>query len=294
MIEQGRVNARLSLEDPVAAVKTWSQDPSLQARVPMVCGRPQTALETQTQFLEAASRFVADGGCEGIVPHAREILQWWSGTLALLEKRAWPTLARRLDWVRKLELLKQAVELRPELTWTSPELKHLDHLYSSLDPQDGLYWACEREGWIEQLVDDTHIARLLHDPPDNTRAWARSALLRLATSDEIDSVGWDRLRFRIQNPARWAPDQYYTVHLPNPLTSMKTEWGPILSGAADLAEALTGLAAQYHRTNAPQAMPQANGRDLAIAAPDTEPTTGISNAAHDTPSPPHSNPENPT
>ena len=211
MIEAEKINPELILDDPVSAVGTWSRDLRLSERVKLASGKVVTAVELQLRFLNEAEAFVKAGGCEGIVPEARLILDLWIDTLMKLKARDFAALAPRLDWVLKLSLLERAMKQRPELTWASPAIKHLDHSYSSLD--GGLYQACERGGAVERIVSEEDIQRFVDEPPENTRAYARSRLLRIAGPDRIDHVDWDEVTFKLRNgwPSR------RTVHLANPL-----------------------------------------------------------------------------
>lgn len=220
MIEAEKVNPQLILEDPVTAVGVWSRNPSLTARAELVTGEKLSAVEMQWRFHEAASAFIEAGGCEGIVPEASVILDLWGDTLRKLQARDLAALAPRLDWVLKLSLLERAMKQRPQLTWESPELKHLDHLYSSLD--GGLYQACERQGAVERMVSEEQILRFMHEPPEDTRAYARSWLLRLAEPSQIAHVDWDEITFKLGN--NWPSRR--TVCLANPLgfTRAKTRF----------------------------------------------------------------------
>lgn len=196
MIEAEQVNIELLLDDPIDAVMRWSHDPTLQARAAMTTGEELTAVELQLRFLEEARQFVASGGCDGVVPRAGEILALWEDTLAKLQAGDFESLAPRLDWVLKLSVLQQVLDQNPELTWGSPEIKHLDHLYSSLDPSEGLYWAYESGGLVERMVTDEQIERFTVSPPEDTRAWTRAMLLRWAGPDGVDDVDWDSIRFK--------------------------------------------------------------------------------------------------
>ena len=60
----------------------------------------------------------------------------------------------------KLGILNHAIEQYQGLAWDSPQLKHLDHLYSSLD-SDGLYWTYERAGLVERVVRQGDIERFV-------------------------------------------------------------------------------------------------------------------------------------
>ncbi|HVO28044.1 MAG TPA: proteasome accessory factor PafA2 family protein [Candidatus Margulisiibacteriota bacterium] len=226
MIEAEQVNPQLLLEDPVDAVQRWSHDPSLRTRAQMAGGSAVTAVELQLHFLDAAKRFVAAGGCDGSVPQVRAIVQLWEDTLLKLEARDLPALAGRLDWVLKLHILQRAMQQRPQLTWASPEIKLLDHLYSSLDPADGLYWAYEASGVVESLVSDERITYFEHNPPADTRAWTRAMLLRLVGADAIESVDWDSIVFRAGQVGYRRT--YRRLDLASPLAFAEAETGHIL------------------------------------------------------------------
>jgi proteasome accessory factor A len=252
MIEAERIDPRMILDEPLAALLTWSHDPELRARARTASGRKLTAVELQLSFLEQARRFVEAGGCEGIVPRAEEIVALWADTLERLRARDFATLARRLDWVLKLQALRRARERRPHLTWASPEMKMLDLRYASLDASDGLYWAYERAGAVERVVSEAEIVRFETEPPEDTRAWTRAMLLRLAGRSRIDGIDWDWLRFK-PAPGRWISEY---VDLPDPLGFTKAEVGHLFEGTPTLDDVLTAL----------QATPAPPERHLAVVA----------------------------
>lgn len=241
MIEAERINPNLILDDPVEAVMRWSHDPTLQTRVRLASGSERTAVEVQWAFWEEAQRFFEEGGCDGIVPRAGEILALWHDTLEKLQARDWHALAGRLDWVLKQRILERAMRQRPELTWQSPQLKHLDHLYSSLDPAEGLYWAYERGGVMERVVSEEQIERLVHEPPEDTRAWTRAMLLRQAKPEEVDDVDWDDLRFKRRGTGYW--HTYRRVKLSDPLAFSRSQAEAALQAATldDVLDAVEAL-----------------------------------------------------
>ena len=236
MIEAEQVEIELLLDDPVDAVVRWSHDPTLQARAMTTGGEELTAVELQLRFLEEAKRFVAGGGCDGLVPRADEILALWEDTLAKLQAGDFESLAPRLDWVLKLSVLQQVLDQNPELTWESPEIKHLDHLYSSLDPSEGLYWVYERGGLVERVVSDEQIERFTESPPEDTRAWTRAMLLRWAGPDAVDDVDWDSIRVKTRY------ERYRTIYrrleLASPLGFTKAASEKAFEEAATLDELL--------------------------------------------------------
>jgi proteasome accessory factor A len=234
MLEAEQINPELLLDDPVAAVGAWSHDPSLQRRARMADGTQLSAVELQLRFLEDAERFVAAGGCRDIVPRAAEILALWQDTLAKLRANELTSLAGRLDWVLRFTTIQRALLQRPALTWHSPQIKHLDFLYSSL-ADDGLYWQYEDAGIIEPVVSPERIARFVDDAPDDTRAWTRAKLLQTAPA-LIDGVGWDVVRVRLNGTRGWPV--YRSVHLANPLAFTRAQTEAAFEQATSLDELL--------------------------------------------------------
>jgi proteasome accessory factor A len=240
LLELGLVNARLILDDPLVALQDYSRDPTLKASARLIGGERFTALELQRAFLEEVKRHAAQGVFEGVVPRADEIIALWEDTLVKFEKGDLMALARRLDWVMKLMAIERAMEQSPELEWDSPEVKVIDHLYSSLD-SDGLYRAYEESGFAEQLVAAERIEHFATNPPEDTRAWTRAMLLRRASSEgvEVDSVDWDRMTFRIRG--RYAWPSYRTIDLEDPLAFTQAEAQPVFEACTDFSDLLDGL-----------------------------------------------------
>jgi proteasome accessory factor A len=170
MLEAEHVPAGLAIDDPVEAAVVWSHDPSLRAAVRRVAGPPVTALEIQQGLLEAALRHRDRHGLD-TVPRADDILALWADTLSKLERRDWSGLAARLDWVLKRQILERALEQWRDLDWGSPEIKVLDQLYSSLDPDEGLYWSYAHSGLIEPLIDEAQVERLCEEPTGIAWRW---------------------------------------------------------------------------------------------------------------------------
>lgn len=213
MLEAEEIDSSLILDDPVEAVVAWSHDPDLERRCAMASGRSLPALDVQLYFLEQAARFVARGGCGGLVPRAPEILDLWADTLRKLADRDFEALAPRIDWVLKRHILTRALDRDPGLAWAGRKL--LDHIYSSLDVDEGLYWAYERSGLVERYVDDDRIEHFVEHPPTDTRAYARAHLLRQLDPATIQSVDWDRMSIRYNDGSYWPVTR--TIAMDNPL-----------------------------------------------------------------------------
>ncbi len=247
LVELGCLNARLILDDPLEALQDFSRDPSLRATARLIGGERVTALELLGAFLDEVKTYQAAGVFQGVVPRAAEIIALWEDTFEKLSRRDWMSLAPRLDWVLKMFILERAMEQRPELDWSSPEVKLIDHLYSSLN-DDGLYLAYENAGFVEQLVSPDRIAHFTRNPPEDTRAWTRAMLLRRAAREgvTVDLVDWDRITFRFRDHLGWPVCR--TVALDNPLALTRRDTQPIF----DTARTFTTLIDQLNSLSGPR------------------------------------------
>ncbi len=255
LIELGLVNSRLILDDPLDALLAYSHDPTLQARAELISGERLTALDLQSAYLEEVERYAAQGVFEGIVPRAGEIIALWRDTLEKLAAGHWRAVAPRLDWMMKLMAIERTLDERPELTWDSPEIKVIDHLYSSLDT-DGLYWAYEASGFAEQWVTPERIDHFTAHPPADTRAYTRAMLLRRAGSDRVVSVDWDTMTFKLRGRYNWPA--YRTLDLADPLAATQAETQSIFARHEDFEDLVEALDAHLTREVQPLPARRAN------------------------------------
>ncbi len=240
MLEHGRINPNLLLDDPLEAVVSWSHDPSLRAKAQMASGQRLTAVELQFLFLDEAKRFLESTDCSRWVPRAGEILTLWADTLDKLRARDFPALARRLDWVLKMTILNRVLESQPRLNWRSPQIKHLDHIYSSLDPSEGLFWAYAQNGFMERIVDELRIDWFVHNPPEDTRAWTRAMILRRVLPESLDSLDWDSIRIKTRRKGNWS--RYAELDMPDPTGFTKEAVGHVFREESALEDILECLA----------------------------------------------------
>jgi hypothetical protein len=119
-------------------------------------------------------------------------------------------------------------------------LKVLDHTYSSLG-DDGLYWAYEASGFVEQLVTPARIVHFTENPPANTRAWTRAMLLRRASEEgvTVTSMDWDSITFKVRGRHSWPT--YRTLDMASPLGFTEADAKPIFDDAGDFRDLLDGL-----------------------------------------------------
>ena len=233
LIEAGRIKPDLLLDDPLDALYRWGRDPSLRSHARLANGQRVTALDVQWRFHELADEFAAEGGLDNIVPDHAAIRQLWGETLEMLEQCNTNKLISRLDWVLKKAILERAMD-RNGLDWSSPEVKVLDHLYSSLD-SDSLFEAYESV--VEKLSDPADVRFAMTRPPHNTRAYARGRLLH-EWSDRVTAVDWDSITLRM-------PGSFSTrcIELANPLGFTRDQTGDLFNGRTTLRDVLDTLEA---------------------------------------------------
>jgi hypothetical protein len=130
------------------------------------------------------------------------------------------------------------------LTWRSPEVRQLDQLYASVDDRDGPFWALERAGLVDRVVTEDAIARAEREPPDDTRAWTRAHLLRLAGEARVEHVDWDRVGVRTMSPQRWFSASR-VVHLPDPFGDTRALNGRYFLDGATLEAVVESLRATH-------------------------------------------------
>ena len=171
-------------DDPVAAIRAVSADPTLRATI--TCGgRTVTALDVQDALCAAAQDYVERGGGDALGDDdaVRAVALWREviDDLATDPER----VADRVDWVAKYRLL-DAYKERHGLDWDDARLAALDLQYHDLRPERSPY---DRLG-LQRLVDPAAAGVAATAAPERTRAWFRGECLR-RWPQAIVSANWD-------------------------------------------------------------------------------------------------------
>jgi proteasome accessory factor A len=228
----------LCLDDPLDAFREVSRDLTLQKQLPMAQrGKYRTAVEVQRGLADLAGEFVSTGAAEKMVPGAEAIVKTWHETLDILAKRDLVQLARRCDWPLKFILLDRHRGKRG-LTWRSPEVKCLDLMFGSLDPDEGLFLQMAAAGHIDNMPSDDLVERFVQEPPDDTRAYLRAHALR-RYGDHVSNMDWDRIRFRLQSDRYWSTEAY--LRMPDPAGHGREVSEPILAKCNSLQELIAAF-----------------------------------------------------
>lgn len=169
LLEEGKLEDIITLENPIIALQKISEDQSRRWIGRTSEGKTISAIDIQREYLERAQSY------KGIDAETNNILRRWERVLDLLEKRDFPALARQIDWAAKKSLLELYIESERKVTLD--KLRSIDLMYSSIDREDSLYYALQDQGRVDRIVSDKEIRGAIMVPPRDTRAWIRGNLI---------------------------------------------------------------------------------------------------------------------
>jgi Pup-ligase protein len=183
-LELGWFDARLLLDDPVAAVRAWSfafcpQSGALRPSTARRPGAPPIGLFEWHQIFLANLRKLVDRDRipDSIVPEGAAILDLWNATLDDLIHENATNLATRLDWALKWQILRQLETAQGRLDLDDPRLRLLDQLYGHVDDRIGLFWQFWRDGLVDPVIDRASIGRFMKSGDPRTRSGLRGELV---------------------------------------------------------------------------------------------------------------------
>lgn len=235
MIEDRFLTGDLSVSGPVAALHAVSHDPTLTHRLRLTDGRELTALQLQLEYLDLARKYVEDRFGADVDDQTRDVLERWESVLTRLETDVF-SCATELDWVAKLRLLESYRD-RDGLDWGDAKLQLIDLQYADVRPEKGLFHRLVRMGRMERLTTDEEVARAVHSPPTDTRAYFRGRCLE-KYADQVAAASWDSVIFDL--PGRHSLQRVPTI---DPLRGSRAHVGDLIDRcdtAEQLVEALSG------------------------------------------------------
>jgi proteasome accessory factor A len=182
-----RIVPDVKLLDPVQAIRDISRDLTCTWGVQLEDGSFTTALEIQRQYLRLAETYL-----RGKDPEGDWVLDEWRLVLDALTHDPM-ALVDRIDWVTKKWLLETFIEAEG-LEWNDPWIQSLDLEYHNLNPERGLYQDLRRRGIVRLVVDEKQIDEAIVKPPADTRARARSTVMRALKGHKSRYViDWDSI-----------------------------------------------------------------------------------------------------
>jgi len=125
----------------------------------------------------------------------KDVLARWGHVLDRLEHDPM-SLSRELDWVIKRDLIESYRD-KHGLAWSDSRVAMIDLQYHDIRPSKGLYYKLEESDAVERIVSDDEIAKAVHDPPKDTRAYFRGMCLQ-RYSEDLVSASWDSVLFDLK------------------------------------------------------------------------------------------------
>jgi proteasome accessory factor A len=182
-----RIIPEIKLLDPVEAIRSISRDTTYRWEVQLEDGRYNTATEVQREYLDLAESYLRGRDEEG-----DWVLDEWLFVIDGLEHDPM-SLRDRIDWVAKKWLLEHFMK-EEGLDWHDTWVQSLDLEYHNLNTEKGLYFDLYDRGLVKRVVDDEQINQAIANPPANTRAKARSQVMRALTGQKARYViDWDSI-----------------------------------------------------------------------------------------------------
>ncbi|WP_407320833.1 depupylase/deamidase Dop [Isoptericola halotolerans] len=222
--------AALRLADPVGDVRRVSRDLDLSTPLALADGSTATALQIQSRYADVVARSLAALGHDD---DSDAVLDRWRSVVERLGEDP-ASCAREVEWVAKLRLLDR-VRRRDGLAWDHPRLHAMDLQWSDVRPERGIYHRLVAAGAVERLVTEDEVARAVHHPPQDTRAWFRGEVME-RYPDEISAASWDSVIFDVAGTA-----SLQRVPMLDPLRGTAANVGALLDASPDAAALLDGL-----------------------------------------------------
>ncbi|MCX7778577.1 MAG: proteasome accessory factor PafA2 family protein, partial [Armatimonadetes bacterium] len=101
-------------------------------------------------------------------------------------------LSDRLDWVAKFKMLQLYMDSEG-VDWDDDALFSIDLEYHNINPNEGLLYVLQRNGGVRRVTTDEKIEEAMMRPPNNTRAYARSRVIRELIKRGVTNyiIEWD-------------------------------------------------------------------------------------------------------
>ena len=177
---------RIAIGDPIFATRAISQDQGWEWPVVREDGKKMSALDIQSEWLDAARSH-----CDRDTDTAW-VLGEWEAVIADLRQDPMST-RDRCDWAAKRFLLDTFREAE-NIGWEHPWLQALDLEYHDVSLDNGLYYELARTGQMRRTVTEKQIHHAIFYPPEGTRAFFRGRAVARFNS-QIGTLQWDALTF---------------------------------------------------------------------------------------------------
>ncbi|AIE86775.1 proteasome accessory factor PafA2 family protein [Fimbriimonas ginsengisoli] len=201
LLEEHRVPERLTLAQPLIALREVSRDQDFKWIVSLAEGGSVRSVDLQREYLRLAEVY------RGESTQTDWILDNWRQVLDDLEKDPM-AMEDRIDWVAKRKIVEEYMS-EEGVGWNDDALHSVDLEYHNIDPERSLFYGLQEMGRTKRILDDLDITMAMTDPPQNTRAKGRAALVEQVLSRKNP-------RFYLFDWNGVALDRHTYVEMPNP------------------------------------------------------------------------------
>lgn len=171
LLEDGLLDDEWRIRHPLLVLREISRDETYRWRTKWRDDEPTTAIDIQRAHRDLAERY------RGTDAETDWVLDEWTFVLDALERDPL-SLADRLDWVAKKQVLDQYIA-EAGTDWSDEALHSIDLEYHNINPQRSLAGALN----LKRFTDDLRVLDAMTDPPQNTRAKARGAVVERVLKD---------------------------------------------------------------------------------------------------------------
>ncbi len=176
----------VALLRPVYSLHTVSRDLLLTRKLTLEDRRRASALDIMQSFAECADKFVSARALPAVW---QRVVTLWKGTLeGLAGDRHKHPLSRSLDWVAVERVLLHHMKKSGEGI-ESEKCCALELSYRTLG-RDGVFSMLQERGQLTPIADEHDVERLVMRPPQTTRAYLRTEIMRRYERDIIH-LKWD-------------------------------------------------------------------------------------------------------
>lgn len=203
MIEAGYEPEDMGLSNEMAAIREVSRSLDGRVKVDLAVGCQRSALEIQRTYLDAAKRWlgIRQAHSEANQAECERVVELWERVVSALETGNLDAIAKDIDWVIKLNLLRsyqQRLGLDPD-DFTHPKLRQVDLAYHDIRAGRGLYQVLKAKDMVNTVLSSDEVASAVASPPHTTRAKLRGEFLTEARRLGAPvSVDW--LRMKVSRP----------------------------------------------------------------------------------------------
>lgn len=222
MLEAGVKLPDFELRDPIAHIRDIATDLTGSTPLTLRDGTTVTALEVQEATLEAAKAWLEQRPDEG-TPNEEfsRIIELWQRVIDAITRQDYSGIDTEIDWAIKLKLLS-SFKQKLATDWAHPKLAQIDLAYHDINPERGLFYHLQKQGYAKRWTTEDAITAAIKSPPQTTRAKLRGEFLHLVrTTNAEHNVDWVQLKVNRPEPQ--------TVRLLDPFSTADAAYDELIN-----------------------------------------------------------------